>query len=319
MAKRKHECPPHDDSERWAISYLDFITVMMCLFIVLYALSQVDMGKLAKLRASLAAGFNNAPVATAPIVTDGGMGVLAGSTSVLSMGQFMGAGANQNGSGTPEQLAAMSEARRLDKIRDEMDKQLQAAGQNKALEYRITEKGLVIGMVANDTFFHVGDDQLQPAAEQVLSLIAPTLSAVPDQIDVEGFADPTPIHNLKFEDNDALASSRANQVRRYLKNSGVPGARLRSTSYGSDHQASADQAVDPFALNRRVDIVIMSSAKESVRQLLPKASKAIEGPQQSPRTEISGDAQNTAPPEKPGETPASNPTQGALVPVKAVE
>ena len=39
MAKRKHECPEPDNTERWAVSYLDMITVMMCLFLVLYAIS----------------------------------------------------------------------------------------------------------------------------------------------------------------------------------------------------------------------------------------------------------------------------------------
>ena len=95
MAKRKHECPEPDNTERWAVSYLDMITVMMCLFLVLYAISQVDQGKLAKLRTSLAAGFNSTIQIANPLQTNGGLGILAGSTSAVQLGTLMG-NLNQN-------------------------------------------------------------------------------------------------------------------------------------------------------------------------------------------------------------------------------
>ena len=61
-----------------------------------------------------------------------------------------------------------------------------------------------------------------------------------------------------------------------LLQNGVPGNKLRTISYGSDHQTQAGEGQDAFAFNRRVDIVIMSQAKDSVRALLPDAAKALE-------------------------------------------
>ncbi|HUX69144.1 MAG TPA: flagellar motor protein MotB, partial [Cellulomonadaceae bacterium] len=67
----------HENTERWLVSYSDMITVLMALFIVLFAISQVDQSKYISLRDSLAAGFG-APITT---VVSGGQGALTGGTS----------------------------------------------------------------------------------------------------------------------------------------------------------------------------------------------------------------------------------------------
>ncbi|MDQ6754021.1 MAG: flagellar motor protein MotB, partial [Actinomycetota bacterium] len=46
----------HPD-ERWMASYMDMVTVLMCMFIVLYAMSTVDKTKFEVLKNSLATGF----------------------------------------------------------------------------------------------------------------------------------------------------------------------------------------------------------------------------------------------------------------------
>ena len=55
---RGHEDDSHDEpDERWAVSYADMVTVLMCLFIVLFAVSNVDKTKFEMLANSLATGF----------------------------------------------------------------------------------------------------------------------------------------------------------------------------------------------------------------------------------------------------------------------
>lgn len=276
MAKRKHECPEPDNTERWAVSYLDMITVMMCLFLVLYAISQVDQGKLAKLRTSLAAGFNSTIQIANPLQTDGGLGILAGSTSAVQLGTLMG-NLNQNPESQPERIQAMREASHLNSIKKQVEEQLKDAGKEGSLAMRITDKGLVLGMVANDTYFKTGDATIQPTAREVLKAISPTLMSIEEGIAIEGYADPQPISSAKFPSNYHLASARAIEVLIALKDDGVPGTKLRSISYGADHQTEATPGQDAWAFNRRVDIVIMSTAKDSVRALLPDAAKQLSG------------------------------------------
>jgi flagellar motor protein MotB len=60
----------HENGERWLVSYSDMITVLMALFIVLFAISSVNEGKFKELSASLSEGFNGGN----PSVLDGSTG-----------------------------------------------------------------------------------------------------------------------------------------------------------------------------------------------------------------------------------------------------
>jgi chemotaxis protein MotB len=56
MARRKrHEA--HENHERWLVSYADFITLLFAFFVVLYAISQVDLKKLSQAAKSFGASF----------------------------------------------------------------------------------------------------------------------------------------------------------------------------------------------------------------------------------------------------------------------
>ena len=171
----------------------------------------------------------------------------------------------------------MREASHLNSIKKQVEEQLKDAGKEGSLAMRITDKGLVLGMVANDTYFKTGDATIQPTAREVLKAISPTLMSIEEGIAIEGYADPQPIASAKFPSNYHLASARAIEVLIALKDDGVPGTKLRSISYGADHQTEATPGQDAWAFNRRVDIVIMSTAKDSVRALLPDAAKQLSG------------------------------------------
>src|SRR3954452_23484166 len=59
--QKRHEEEEHESHERWLVSYADMVTLLMCLFIVLFAMSQVDKAKFAALASGLASSFG-APV-----------------------------------------------------------------------------------------------------------------------------------------------------------------------------------------------------------------------------------------------------------------
>ena len=52
MAKKKLE-QAHENLERWLVSYGDFITLLFATFVVLYALSQIDLTEFAATMLSL--------------------------------------------------------------------------------------------------------------------------------------------------------------------------------------------------------------------------------------------------------------------------
>src|SRR5882757_9112152 len=55
----------HESSERWLVTYADMLTLLMVLFIVMFAMSQVDKKKFADLKVGLAKGFGATSAALA--------------------------------------------------------------------------------------------------------------------------------------------------------------------------------------------------------------------------------------------------------------
>ena len=63
MARRKQHSEPHEEhaDETWLIPYSDLLTLLLALFIVLFASSSLDKGKAAQIEYALAAAFNSLP------------------------------------------------------------------------------------------------------------------------------------------------------------------------------------------------------------------------------------------------------------------
>jgi len=279
----------HDTSERWAVSYADMMTVLVGLFIVLYAMSQVDQTKFEALRGSLAAGFGNA----SPTVLTGAAGVLDNAGSVSNSEQAVGqvsplapdAGPTGLPSAEPPAelsadaknlAAAKDEAARLLAMEQQIEANLVAVGMGNQVRYIIDARGLVIGMVANDFYFDQGSAVLKPAAVTVIDAAAPVIASIRDQISIEGHTNSVPVSG-KYATNWELSTDRATQVLRHLvEANGIPADRVAAVGYG-DARPLADAGSDGLAINRRVDLVVHSPLPEPVRDLLPSVIAANQG------------------------------------------
>lgn len=63
MVKKKPQEPHHEEhaDETWLIPYSDLLTLLLALFIVLFASSSIDKDKAAQIQYALAAAFNSVP------------------------------------------------------------------------------------------------------------------------------------------------------------------------------------------------------------------------------------------------------------------
>jgi chemotaxis protein MotB len=68
MSSLFDEEPEHDDSERWLLTYADMITLLLALFIVMFAMSSVNATKFQSLQQSLEEALRSAasPSACSP-------------------------------------------------------------------------------------------------------------------------------------------------------------------------------------------------------------------------------------------------------------
>lgn len=256
--RRKHqEEEEHENEERWMASYMDMVTVLMCMFIVLFAMSTVDAKKFEALKNSLATGFGQ--VKTEKI--DTATGVVVPPAHVKDNGT------------TTDFALAQQEAQNLEKLKDKIQASLTRDGLQDAVQMKIDQRGLTIGLVGSSTFFASNRAELSAQAVQVLDDIGPVLSPEPYQVSIEGHADFRQ-PGAPYPTNWELSAGRATSVLRHLvESNGFPAARIAAVSYGSARPlASATGSSDQdLAQNRRVDVVVLSNQPERIRELIPKA------------------------------------------------
>jgi len=252
-AARGHSEEGHVD-ERWLVSYADMITVLMCLFIVLFAMSSVDQQKYEQLANSLATGFG---------ATD--VGAIDTAEGVVVPEEMVDA----TEVGFSDLELAIQEVDRLRTLMQEIDAKLSAHGLAHTVEYELNERGLTVRLVGSETFFNGNSIALSRVAVAVLDAVAPVLSASGYQISVEGHADKRP-SVYPFATNWELSSGRSTQVlRRLVEVGGVPGTRIASIGYGDARPIAEGSGAGELAKNRRVDIVVISDKPEAIRSLIP--------------------------------------------------
>ena len=229
--------------ERWMTSYADMITVLMCLFIVLYAMSTVDSHKFDILKNSLASGFG----VTNSTKLDLTKGIPVPKELVDKHGNGFTASKTTTGSLKLEKT-----------MKTAIEAALQKAHASNLADIKVDANGLTIGLVGSSAYFDGNDASLRPAAITVLNAVAPIIANGGQTVTVEGHADP---HGSpgRFGNDWNLAAARAGNVLLFLVDHGVAGPRISSVSYGSA-QPIAGESRATEEKNRRVDIVVHTAA-----------------------------------------------------------
>jgi chemotaxis protein MotB len=256
------------------------VTLLMCLFIVLYAISQVDKAKFAALASGLSASFG------APISAQEGASaqrsVLDGLPAAVNIGATIGA---QQSTPQPQvdAAAAQAAAQRAQRVageaktaydqlaaaRDQIQQALAAAGYPGAAQYQIDERGLVVHIVADAVLFTTGRADLRPEGARLLDAAAPTLRQLPNKIRVEGHADSVPVDPKgPWPSNWELSAYRATTVLRHLSADAVPEPRMSAAGYSSTQPLVPDTDPAAMQINRRVDLLVLSTASPEANDLL---------------------------------------------------
>ena len=284
--QKHHEEEEHENHERWLVSYADMVTLLMCLFIVLFAMSQVDKQKFAALASGLSASFG-APITVLPGKTPQAsvLDALPGTIDIAA-----GVAPQQKASSADvHAAAAQAAAERAARVaaeaksayddlaaaRAQIDAALTAAGYKGAAQYQIDERGLVVHIVADAVLFDAEQAVLRPEGKVVLNAAAPTLASLPNMLRVEGHANHLAVSKGgPWPSNWELSAYRATTVLRYLASDGLPEARMYAAGYGSTQPLVPISDPTAISVNRRVDIVVLSTASAEANALLPSIDAA---------------------------------------------
>ena len=277
---KKHEEEEHENHERWLVSYADMMTLLLVLFVVLFAMSQVDKAKFAALASGLSEAFGAPVSALSSAGTNSDASVLDSLDAAVDV-QIPPAPAAESDVDAAAAQAAAEEAARvaaearaeydeLAAARDAIDAALAAAGHAGAARFEIDERGLVVHIVSDPVLFGPEEATLQPAGRTILDAVAPTLAALPNRLAVEGHANSLPVTpGGPWPSNWELSAYRATTVVRHLAAEGVPQDRLSGTGYSDTRPVVRASDPNALSLNRRVDIVVLSDASAEAAELLP--------------------------------------------------
>lgn len=136
------------------------------------------------------------------------------------------------------------------------DEKLKSQG----LDSRLEKRGLVISL-PQAILFPSGEDQVLPAALPMVSQIAEVLSSVPNKVALVGHSDSIPIHNKRFHSNWELSAARSVNLLEVLSQRyGISESRLSVQSYGSMDPKDSNDTAAGRAENRRVEILLLDES-----------------------------------------------------------
>lgn len=231
----KIEPPEHNTgADRYLITYADLITLLLGLFVILYAASQVDKTKFSELSAALAQYFNP----KTGKVLEKGEGELSGGKGVLPAPEF-----------------SRPEPKSLGEVRSEIEQKLsQFLLQNK-LTIKQNENSLTL-ILPEVLLFPSGKATILPESYPVLDSIALVLQQIPFDISVDGHTDIVPIRTFQYESNWHLSVDRALKVGYYLIQRGIPEKNVVIRGFGPERPVEDNSTPEGRSKNRRVEITI---------------------------------------------------------------
>lgn len=244
MAK-KHKHEDHLNHEAWAIPYGDLVTLLLALFVVLYAISSVNEGKYRVVADALKAEFEGAPHRMMPIeVGEPTPAVSTKPPMNFEREAMPTADGNRDGQGND-----------MVQLQTEINKALSSLIKDGTVTVRNTREGLEVE-IQTDILFTSGTAQLSDRALRILEKVAGVLVRFKNPVRVEGHTDNMPIHNDLFPSNWELSASRATGVVHLFTRLGIDPARLTVLGAG-EFQPQGDNATEKGRnRNRRVVLVI---------------------------------------------------------------
>ena len=228
--------------ERWLLTYADMITLLLALFIVLFAMSSINMQKFEAFKTGVTQAFS--PRMT-PI--KGGAGLLS-QNSLTSRPSL-----------TPP--TPSPPANPLEALEQRIQSALAAAGLSQDAVISMDTRGLVVRMLTDKVFFATYSAALGPVGAQVVDTVGRVVATVPNKVEVEGYTDNQPITgDGPYRTNWDLSAARAMMVvDRLAQADQVDPARLSGTGYGDTKPIQPNDTPTHQAANRRVDVVILAS------------------------------------------------------------
>lgn len=241
MARKKRGKKKEEEAgEAWLLPYSDLMTLLLALFISLFAISQTDESKMSEMSQAFSAAFN-----------------MGGPSFFDRMGPNEGRRAESPSDEDKGNSAYIQENQNLEHVQKQMNQYIDENHLKEELSTTLTEDGLMI-RIKEKALFPSGSADLVPESQKIGPVIAGLLATIPERVVISGHTDNVPITTARFPSNWELSSQRALTFMKFIlsSNAKLNPARFSAVGY-SEYRPIADNTTESGRTqNRRVEVLI---------------------------------------------------------------
>lgn len=257
MAKRKEDDPPKG-APAWQSTFADLMNLLLCFFVMLFAMSTVDAQKFEQ----LAASFNEAYSIFSGGAQSIGDGILI-SNGVSQLNELddymyqMGKSADSESTSDALQKLEEEQLKESESLAEIIEEILEEESLAAQVDVDFTSQ--YVSLTLNGAIlFDSGSAVLKEDALPVLDKIGMILKKYGKSIiEIEGHTDNVPINTAQFKSNNELSSARALSVFEYLvETAGLDPAMVKHSGRGEYVPIADNSTPEGRAQNRRVEIKI---------------------------------------------------------------
>lgn len=275
----RHSGEFKDTKDRWMITYADLITLLLIFFVVMYAMSRIDVEKYEVVTQSLQLTFKSGNS-----LLDKGTGVLGSEDRYDYNNPPDGQGAEdglgpESGGGdgssnvppapdedqplTERELAFREQEQELATLMGRIESYIQDNQLEDQIKVTDLPKGISITL-SDQFLFDTGKADLKSGSEETLTRLASLFKDLETVISIEGHTDNEPIGPASsFEDNWELSGARALSVLRFfLEKEQLDPQDFQYAGYADTRPAADNTTSAGRQKNRRVEITVLRQLQQ---------------------------------------------------------
>lgn len=251
--KKKHE--DHID-EGWLLPYSDMLTLLLALFIVMFAMAKVDDKKFQQIRSEFGSilssrgGSGDAIIGTVIDMKDNGN---EKKTAESSTGKATAESARHQEAVVKAQL----ESQQMKEISTKINNELAASKLKDSAQVALEPDGIHITLNGN-ILFGSGSADLTSNMNETLGILSQALQGLQDNpVVIAGHTDNVPQPGGRYASNWELSAARAISVMNYfVANQTIRANNVSIQAYADSKPKESNNTVDGRAKNRRVELLI---------------------------------------------------------------
>lgn len=242
MKKNKRKKAEHHVDESWLLPYSDLLTLLVALFIVLFAMSEIDVKKYEELSTFFRSEFSS-----------GDKGIMEHPVPSPELKEQQEV-EEQN----QDHKDGQHELQNLQELQKRIDAYIQENGLAESLGTNLSGEGLMI-TIKNDISFEPGSAEVNQGGIKIANEISRLLyTDPPHQVVISGHTDDVPMNNEQFGSNWELSVMRAvNFMTLILDNEQLEPAKFSAKGFGEHQPLVPNDSAENRAINRRVEVLIL--------------------------------------------------------------